>query len=240
MGPERQPFIFNCVKKKFNVKIKRMATHYSTNSGMLNNAGWQSVAGKGVYSADRRMKEVLGPNESLDLEWLQGPSPETLFKRATRPNPVDFVKVKPCKDSFDSQIEPQRKRMFVVAPQKGYKQRGFTQGNLRGMSAIEHIGNGAGPESLISIDSGEPALIDIPASAINDEATKYRWGNQDSAPNYGLGLPGCMPIHLRGHTAGRIVTTHKRVGGVGASGYYAGWGSAKANETGVVDPQRGS
>lgn len=211
-----------------------MTTYLETNSGLLNNAGYQSVAGNGIYQTQTQI--VLNPVESIELPWLQGPSPEALFKLQSKPNPKDSVKETKC-TTFHNSILENVSKQFVIAPQRGYKLRGFTEDNLRGISAIENQGTGI--QKFIKIDDSEEAQLIVDNEVVNTEAAKYKYGSQEFPPNYGKNLPGSLSTLIKSYTPGKIIQPVKR-SGYSASGYYSGYQSAKSNLTGVMDPPVGT
>ena len=212
-----------------------MTSFLDSQSGILNNAGYQSVAGRGLYSTDEKNQNIIDERVGIELPWLQGPSPETLFKLSSKPNPSSFFKEEKCPPSFHTSIQESVNYQTVVAPQRGYKTRGFTENNLRGLSAIENIANKAVQDYLILDESEEPSFI-IDNTVVNDEAAAFKYGKQENPPDYGLRLPGSLSTLMKSHTPGKLITTHKREG-YAPSGYYAGYNSAKTNKTGVMDPQ---
>lgn len=205
-------------------------------SGLLNNAGYQSTAGRQYYSSDQNTQHIIDQNVGIELPFLSGPSPETLFKLSSKPEINPFYIADKCPPSFDTTIESSVSEMFVIAPQHGYKTRGFKEGNLRGISAIEHINGGKGPESYLEVSEKEQSELELDSEFINKEASAFKYGLQEYPPNYGLQLPGPLTTIIKSHTAGKIITSHRRTGYT-PSGYSSGWNSAKTNASFMLDPQ---
>ena len=142
-----------------------------------------------------------------------------------------------CPPSFHKSIEENQLKQFVIAPQKGYKTRGFTKDNLRGLSAIENMGSKAVQDYLVLDESEEPSLI-IDNELVNIEASAFKYGNQEYPPAYGARLPGALSTLQKSHTPAKIIVPHKRAG-FAISGYYAGYNSAKSNLSNTMDPPVG-
>ena len=212
-----------------------MTTYLETNTGLINNAGYQSIAGKQLYSTNQGSQNIINENVGIELPWVNGATPEVEFKRLSKPDPTSFVHLDKCPPSFHTSIESNNKEMFVIAPQNGYKTRGFSENNLRGISAIE----GSAIYKYVTVDESEEPQLDISSELVNLEASAFQYGNQDYPPAYGARLPGALSTLQKSHTSGRIITTHKRAG-YAPGGYASGWNSARTNLSGTVDPTVGS
>ncbi len=212
---------------------------FQTFGGLLNNSGYLSVAGHHKIDTDLNEKDYLKEGQSIELPWITGPSPQTLFKAKSKPNVKSFVH--PDKNCPELGIEHSISPVvfeFKHAPQGGYKLKGAdgTYG-VRGTDFTEVCG---GPVEWMNArvsDRLDNVLV-FDDDVINTEAARYRWGLQEEPPRYGLGLPGSSQILQRSHTPGKIIVAHPRNGYARESGYHSGWQSMQYNASGTLDPVR--
>lgn len=200
--------------------------------GLLNNAGYLQTAGYHQIQSDAG--PFLKDGESIQVPWITGPSPTTLFKAQSKPNVVQSLKVeKPCdplgiERSLDTVVWE-----FKHAPQSGYKRRDAnTEQGPRGTAFLEVQGT-----SQVPVEGVPEAAVLVP-DVINSEAARYRWGLRQEPPRYGEDLKGSSQISQRSHTPGKIVMAHKSEGWTYGSGYHSGWNSIQYNATGTLDPTR--
>lgn len=203
-------------------------------SGYRNSGGLQETKALGKVVMTK--KDVLEPGDTVELEWITGPSPETLFKRdRTQPLggnlPETMIQPTKCED-IEWTLD-KVKKAFVTAPQAGYKTAGFSDAKLTGFRDFVSCGKGEIPiVSGVQVPSESPDGAPT-ASTVNDESAQFRWGLQAVPPNYGNDLPGSIQLLQKGHKSGQQIWLEKRKG-YKISGPYAGWQSASSAENGMV------
>lgn len=203
----------------------------SAAGGYLNSGGYQE------YKGYNKRAQTDGGSGASTLEWISGPSPETLFKRdQTQPAEIPIKLPEPCKDIGLDMAKILL--AFTQGPQNGYKTAGFTENNLTGYRDFSNGLCSTEPRALPHI-TGAPEAINIDAVDINTESSRFRWGNRDLPANYGSDLPGSMQILQKGHMSGPQIWLEKAKGyngsrGSGAGGHYAGWDAAKWADNGMI------
>lgn len=215
--------------------------------GIKNSAGYLEYHGLNKFSTNTKEDQYFERVRGIRLDYIDGPSPETLFKLSSKPDISTSFK-EPPKPTPIGWTLPVVREAFIKARQSGYRTRTDQYGNLTGIK--DFIGSSNNDPGKVLFRSSTMPLSEpgiepeqkqnepttkarINPNIVNEESARYRWGDKLIPPEFGASLPGSIQKLQQGSQSGQIIWNQKHKGDFN-TGRYSGYQSAKYAQNGMV------